>query len=65
MRDRSPIWIAMADLLLCVLAIVIAAVNPKSEAKGIDNKADYLITAEYRPLTFGRAERFGRDSPLC
>ena len=37
----------MADLLLCVLAIVIAAVNPKSEAKGIDNKADYLITAEW------------------
>jgi len=47
-RDRSPIWIAMADLLLCVLAIVIAAVNPKSEAKGIDSKADYLITAEWQ-----------------
>lgn len=47
MRDRSPIWIAMADLLLCVLAIVIAAVNPKNEAKGIENKADYIITAEW------------------
>jgi hypothetical protein len=47
MRDRSPIWIAMADLLLCVLAIVIAAVNPKSEAKGIERKADYIITAEW------------------
>ena len=47
MIDRSPIWIAMADLLLCVLAIVIAAVNPKSEAKGIESKAEYVITAEW------------------
>ena len=28
MRDRSPIWIGLADLLLCVVCVVIAAVAP-------------------------------------
>ena len=29
MRDRSSIWIGLADLLLCVLCVVIVAVAPK------------------------------------
>jgi hypothetical protein len=28
MRDRSPIWIGIADLLLCVLSVVIVTVAP-------------------------------------
>jgi hypothetical protein len=46
-RDRSPIWIGLADLLLCVLSVVIVAVAPKTPAQsGIDPKAEFLITME-------------------
>jgi hypothetical protein len=47
MRDRSPIWIGLADLLLCVLSVVIVAVAPKEPAKsGVPEKAEYLLTME-------------------
>jgi hypothetical protein len=47
MRDRSPIWIGIADLLLCVLSVVIVAVAPtKAKTDGIKPRAEYLITME-------------------
>jgi uncharacterized protein YfaP (DUF2135 family) len=47
MRDRSPIWIGLADLLLCIVSVVIVAVAPvKSKTDGIKPKAEYLITME-------------------
>jgi len=48
--DRAPIWIGLSDLLLCVLSVVIVAVNPPTRAKGVETKAEYLITAESSPL---------------
>ena len=48
MRDRSSIWIELADLLLCVLSVVIVAVAPKAPAQsGVPEKAEYLMTAEW------------------
>ncbi|HKN27744.1 MAG TPA: hypothetical protein VJY34_07610 [Roseiarcus sp.] len=50
MRDRSSIWIGLADLLLCVLSVVIVAVAPKEPARsGVQEKAEYLITMESSP----------------
>ena len=48
MRDRSSIWIGLADLLLCVLSVVIVAVAPKEQAQsGVPEKAEYLMSAEW------------------
>jgi hypothetical protein len=48
MRDRSSIWIGLADLLLCVLSVVIVAVAPKAPARaGVPEKAEYLLSAEW------------------
>jgi hypothetical protein len=48
MRDRSSIWIGLADLLLCVLSVVIVAVAPKAPAQaGVPEKAEYLLSAEW------------------
>jgi hypothetical protein len=48
MRDRSSIWIGLADLLLCVLSVVIVAVAPKAKAlSGVPKKAEYLLSAEW------------------
>ena len=48
MRDRSSIWISLADLLLCVLSVVIVAVAPKTPAvSGVPEKAEYLMSAEW------------------
>ena len=48
MRDRSPIWIGLADLLLCVLSVVIVAVAPKAPmAAGVQEKAEYLLSSEW------------------
>jgi hypothetical protein len=48
MRDRSSIWIGLADLLLCVLSVVIVAVAPKTPAQaGVPEKAEYLLSAEW------------------
>jgi hypothetical protein len=48
MRDRSSIWIGLADLLLCVLSVVIVAVAPKEPAQsGVPEKAEYLLSAEW------------------
>src|SRR5271166_3198049 len=48
MRDRSSIWIGLADLLLCVLSVVIVAVAPKAAAQsGVPEKAEYLLSAEW------------------
>jgi hypothetical protein len=47
-RDRSPIWIGLADLLLCVLSVVIVAVSPKANPhSGIEEKAEYLLSIEW------------------
>lgn len=46
-RDRSPIWIGLADLLLCIVSVVIVAVAPtKAKDAGPQQKAEYLITME-------------------
>ncbi len=47
-HDRSSIWVGLADLLLCVLSVVIVAVAPKSPAQsGVEMKALYLLTIEW------------------
>lgn len=44
MRDRAPIFIALCDLLLCVLAVVICAVSAsKAKTDGVKPKAEYLV----------------------
>src|ERR1700684_1158403 len=49
--DRSPMWIGLADLLLCILAVVIVAVRPpKAGVDGVKPKAEFLITADW-PVT--------------
>ena len=46
-RDRSPIWIGLADLLLCMLSVTIVAAHPKSDHEGgVKEKAEYLITMD-------------------
>lgn len=48
MKDRSPIWIGISDLLLCVLSVVIVAVAPtKARVDGIRPKAEMLISADW------------------
>ena len=48
MRDRSSIWIGLADLMLCVVSVVITAVAPvKSKTNGVEMKALYLLTLEW------------------
>jgi hypothetical protein len=47
--DRSPIWIGLADLLLCILSVVIVAVAPtKAKIDGLKPKAEFLITADWK-----------------
>jgi hypothetical protein len=47
--DRSPMWIGLADLLLCILSVVIVAVAPtKAKVDGIKPKAEFLITADWK-----------------
>ncbi len=47
-QDRSSTWVGLADLLLCVLSVVIVAVAPKSPAQsGVEMKALYLLTIEW------------------
>jgi hypothetical protein len=47
-RDRSPMWIGLADLLLCILSVVIVAVAPtKAKVDGVKPKAEFLITADW------------------
>lgn len=48
MRDRSAIWIGLADLLLCVLSVVIVAVAPtKAKVDGVKSRASFLISADW------------------
>lgn len=48
MRDRSPMWIGLADLLLCILSVVIVAVAPtKAKVDGIHPKAEFLVSADW------------------
>jgi len=48
MRDRSPIWIGLADLMLCIVSVVIVAVAPvKAKTDGLKPKAEYLISADW------------------
>jgi hypothetical protein len=47
MTDRSSIWIGLADLLLCVVSVALVAVHPKSLAQGVEQKAEYLVTASW------------------
>ena len=47
--DRSPIWIGLADLYLCILSVVIVAVAPtKAKVDGVKPKAEFLITADWK-----------------
>jgi hypothetical protein len=47
--DRSPVWIGLADLLLCILSVVIVAVAPtKAKVDGVKPKAEFLITADWK-----------------
>ena len=47
-RDRSPIWVGLADLLLCILSVVIVAVAPRTTPQaGVPEKAEYLLSAEW------------------
>ena len=47
-RDRSPIWIGIADLLLCVVCVVIVAVAPtKAKADGVKPKAEFLVQLDW------------------
>jgi hypothetical protein len=48
MIDRSPIWIGLADLLLCILSVVIVAVAPtKAKVDGVKPPAEFLISADW------------------
>jgi hypothetical protein len=67
--DRSPMWIGLADLLLCILSVVIVAVAPtKAKVEGVKPNAEFLITADWparprfrrRPL----ARRAGQEARL-
>ena len=46
MTDRSPIWIGLSDLLLCVVSVALVCVHPPG-AKGVEHKAEYLLTASW------------------
>lgn len=47
-RDMSTIFIAATDMFLCVLAVVIVAVNPPTPIHaGVEMKAEYLIRASW------------------
>lgn len=51
MRDRSSIWIGLADLLLCIVSVVIVAVSPtRSKTDGVKPKAEYLISADWEVM---------------
>jgi hypothetical protein len=54
--DRSPMWIGLADLLLCILSVVIVAVAP-TKAKVDGGQAEGGIS-DHRRLAGG--PRFGR-----
>jgi hypothetical protein len=46
--DRLPMWIGLADLLLCILSVVTVAVAPtKARVDGVKPKAEFLITADW------------------
>src|SRR5574337_24679 len=48
MKDRSPVFIALADLLLCVLSVVIVAVAPThAHIDGVKQPASFLISADW------------------
>ena len=48
-RDNSSIWIGLADLLLCILSVIIVAVAPtKAKVDGVKPKAEFLITADWK-----------------
>jgi hypothetical protein len=46
-RDRSPIWIGIADLLLAVVAVVIVVVAPTKAVLGIQEQALYMLSIEW------------------
>jgi hypothetical protein len=46
--DRSPMWIGLADLLLCILSVGTVAVAPtKAKVEGANPKAGFLIAADW------------------
>ena len=48
MRDRAPIFLALSDLLLCVLAVVICSVAAsKAKTDGVKPMAEILISADW------------------
>ena len=46
-RDRSPIFIALADLLAVMLNVVIVAVAPVTHASGVEQRAEVLISLDW------------------
>jgi hypothetical protein len=47
-RDRASIFIALSDLLICLLCYVLIAVAPaKSKTDGVKPKAEFLIQLDY------------------
>lgn len=48
MRDGAPIFIALSDLLICLLCYVLIAVAPsKAKTDGIHPKAEFLVSADW------------------
>jgi len=47
LRDRSPIYIALADLFAVVLNVVIVAVAPAHKANGIEHRVEAIITLDW------------------
>ena len=48
MKDRAPIFIALSDLLICLLCYVLIAVAPsKAKVEGVKPKAEFLISSEW------------------
>lgn len=47
-RDRAPVFIAMSDLLICLLCYVLVSVSPtKAKTEGIKPPAQFLISADW------------------
>ena len=51
MRDRSHIWIGIADMMLATVAVVMVAVAPHSKAKGPEDQAFFIVSADW-PLIY-------------
>jgi hypothetical protein len=47
-KDRAPIFIALSDLLICLLCYVLIAIAPvKAKVDGVKPKAEFLVQMDY------------------